>query len=75
MSLELMSRAWQIALPPEQKLALLAVCDNAQDSGECRAPLDILVKRCLSMSEKAVIRCLDQLEKKGYLRCDGRVTL
>ncbi len=58
MSIELMSRAWRIAFPSNQKRALLAVYDNTQVSGECEVLLAAIVNRCTPMPEQCVHRCL-----------------
>lgn len=66
MSIRLMTDAWKSNLPTGQKMVLLALCDNANDSGECYPSVSMLTEKC-SMSERSVFNHLSDLEKLGAI--------
>ena len=72
MSIQLMTSVWKMHMPSGQKLVLLALCDNANDQGECYPSVSMLSKKC-SMSERSVFNHIDWLEKSGVLIRENRV--
>lgn len=66
MSVSLMAAAWKSDLPTGQKMVLLAICDHANDSGECFPSVSMLMEKC-SMSERSVFNHLAFLEKIGAI--------
>lgn len=77
MSIALMTEAFKTDLPLTRKMVLLALCDNANDQGECYPSVSMLVGKC-SMSERAIQTAIVELEKDGFLKRDfrkGRSTL
>ena len=72
-----MTIAFQAAIPSTKKLVLLALCDSANDQGECYPSITTLEQKC-SLSDRAVQKCIVELESEGYLSRDlrpGRATL
>lgn len=66
-----MSLAWKLNLPSTAKLVYLALCDNANDSGECFPSIPMLAQKC-SLTERAVMTHLKSLEGVGLLRREQR---
>jgi hypothetical protein len=77
MSISLMTAAFKETLTLAQKMVLLALCDNANDQGECYPSVSMLTGKC-SMSERGIQTALSQLVADGYVKRDfrkGRSTL
>ena len=77
MSIALMSAAFRAQVSPTQKLVLLALCDCANDMGECYPSIPLLEGKT-SLSERAVQGAVQQLEAAGLLRRElrpGRATV
>ena len=64
MSIRLMTEAWKADMPSGRKMVLLALCDNANDQGECFPSISMLTEKC-SMSERSVFNHIAELEKIG----------
>lgn len=71
MSVLLMAEAFRTNLPTVQKFVLVALCDNANDAGQCFPSISLLCDKC-SLSERAVQSAIRSLEVSGYLRRDFR---
>ena len=71
MSIALMTRAWKSDIQSGQKMVLLALCDNANDQGECYPSISMVAKKC-SMSERSVFNHVAELEKNGAIRRENR---
>lgn len=71
MSVALMTLAWKSTYQSGKKLVLLALCDNANDQGECFPSVTMLVEKC-SMSERSVFNHLADLEKDGAISRQNR---
>lgn len=77
MSIALMTHAWKLGIPSGQKMVLLALCDNANDQGECYPSVSMLIEKC-SMSERTIQGHISDLEKQGFVTRNmrsGRATL
>lgn len=66
-----MSQAFKTSLPSTQKLVLLALCDCANDQGECYPSVSALQAKC-SLSDRGVQKAVAELESMGYLRRETR---
>jgi len=66
-----MTLAWKSDLPSGCKLVLLALCDNANDQGECYPSISMLTKKC-SMSERSVFNHIADLESIGAVKRNVR---
>lgn len=71
MSISLMAEAWKTDITASRKIVLLALCDNANDQGQCYPSIASIANRC-SLTERAVYNCLRDLESDGYIRRDAR---
>lgn len=71
MSVALMTLAWKSTYPAGKKMVLLALCDNANDQGECFPSVSMLVDKC-SMSERSVFNHIADLEKDGAIQRNNR---
>jgi hypothetical protein len=71
MSIALMTLAWKSSFQAGKKLVLLALCDNANDQGECFPSVSMLVEKC-SMSERSVFNHIADLEKDGAIKRNSR---
>lgn len=71
MSLKAMNWAWTIRLPPVPKLVLMALADEADDSGFCFASHRRVAMKC-SISDRTVRRMLSALQAAGYLSVEAR---
>lgn len=71
MSIALMSLAWQLEIGHVPKMVLLALCDSANDQGECYPSISALTNKC-SMSERGIQNQINELEKMGLLTRDMR---
>jgi biotin operon repressor len=72
-----MSLAWKSGLPSGQKMVLLALCDNANDQGECYPSVPMLAQKC-SISERSIQQHIHDLEAVGIVSREmrtGRSTL
>lgn len=72
MSIRLMTEAWKSDMPSGRKMVLLALCDNANDQGECYPSISMLAEKC-SMSERSVFNHIADLEKDGAVSRQSRV--
>jgi DNA-binding transcriptional ArsR family regulator len=61
-----MTAAWKTSLSQTPKMVLLALCDNANDEGECYPSVQTLAAKC-SVSDRAVQMQLTKLEEMGYV--------
>jgi hypothetical protein len=66
-----MSAAFKAQIRSMPKLVLLALCDCANDQGECYPSIPTLVEKC-SASERTVQEALAFLSREGYLTRDFR---
>ena len=71
MSIRLMTEAWKSGIPAGRKMVLLALCDNANDQGECYPSISMLAEKC-SMSERSVFNHVADLEKIGAIVRNNR---
>lgn len=71
MSIKLMSKAWDLAIPQGQKFVLIALCDHANDDGVCYPSQNKLAEKC-SMSDRAVINHIKWLEQQGFISKERR---
>lgn len=72
MSIRLMSIAWKApGLNPGQKLALVALCDNASDEGICFPAVRTLARKC-SMGERTIQGHLSDFEARGFISREER---
>lgn len=62
-----MTAAWKSNLPAGRKMVLLALCDNANDQGECYPSIDYLAIKC-SMGERTVQGHISDMERAGIVR-------
>ena len=67
MSIKIMSKVWEMDLPPFEKLVLLALSDNASDEGSCFPSIATIIRKTC-VSEATVHRCIADLVKKGLLQ-------
>jgi hypothetical protein len=70
-SVALMSAAFKTSLPSTRKLVLLALCDAANDQGECYPSVNNLVDKC-SLGERTIQEAIAELEACNYLRREFR---
>jgi hypothetical protein len=66
-----MTLAFKAALPTTQKFVLVALCDAANDQGECYPSVSSLREKC-SMGERTVQDALHSLERAGFIRREFR---
>ena len=71
MSLRVMSWAWSVQLSPTPKLVLMALADEADDTGFCFPSQRRIAAKC-SITDRTVRRMLVELETKGYVRFERR---
>lgn len=71
MSIKLMSKAWDLAIPQGQKFVLIALCDHANDDGVCYPSQNKLAEKC-SMSDRAIINHIKWLEQQGFISKERR---
>lgn len=71
MSISLMTAAWKSPLPSGQKFVLIALCDNANDQGECYPSIATIAYKC-SMGERTVQGHITALEALGIVRREMR---
>lgn len=66
-----MTLAWKSSYHSGKKMVLLALCDNANDQGECFPSVSMLAEKC-SMSERSVFNHIADLEKDGAILRNNR---
>jgi hypothetical protein len=66
-----MTLAFKAALPTAQKFVLVALCDSANDQGECYPSVPTLMAKC-SMSDRGIQKAIGELAAAGYLRREFR---
>ncbi|MDQ1817262.1 helix-turn-helix domain-containing protein, partial [Massilia sp. CCM 9210] len=66
-----MTAAWKSPLPSGQKFVLIALCDNANDQGECYPSITTIAYKC-SMGERTVQGHITGLEALGIVRREMR---
>lgn len=71
MSIQLMTLAWKSGFSTGQKMVLLALCDNANDQGECYPSITMLAEKC-SIGRTSIFEHLDVLEKSGAVTKHAR---
>lgn len=71
MSIALMTLAWKSSLPAGRKMVLLALCDNANDQGECFPSVPMLAEKC-SMGERTVQQHIADMEAAGIVTREMR---
>lgn len=71
MSIALMTLAWKSSRAAGQKMVLLALCDNANDQGECYPSVSMLAKKC-SLSERSVQQHINDMESAGAVSREMR---
>lgn len=71
MSIALMTMAWKSGLPSGRKMVLLALCDNANDQGECYPSVPMLAEKC-SMGERTIQQHIADLEADGIVTREMR---
>jgi len=77
MSISLMTAAFKTSLPQVQKFVLVALCDNANDQGECYPSVPMLAVKC-SLTDRAIRKALVALEQSRHIARShraGRSTL
>jgi hypothetical protein len=71
MSVKVMGLVWDVKMPPNEKLVLLAYADHAAHDGTSIYPAVALVAEKTGYSEREVQRVTRTLQKKGLLVSDG----
>lgn len=71
MSVQAMSWAFSLPVPPGEKLVLLALADRANDDGECWPGRESLAIKC-SMGLRTIDGHILSLQKKGLLAVEHR---
>ena len=66
MSIALMTAAWALDLPTGEKIVLLSLADNANDSGHCWPSMATIAKRA-GMTQRGAQLIVQRLEAKGHL--------
>ena len=66
-----MTLAWKSDIQSGRKMVLLALCDNANEQGECYPSISMVSKKC-SMSERSVFNHIAELEKSGAIKRENR---
>ena len=66
-----MTFAFKAQLNSTNKFVLVALCDNANDQGECYPSVSMLCSKT-SLSDRAVQKSLLHLEKVGFIKRDSR---
>lgn len=71
MSISLMTAAFKTRMHSTHKFVLVALCDNANDQGECYPSIAMLCEKT-SLSDRAVQKSIAYLVEHGYVRRDMR---
>lgn len=71
MSIALLTLAFKAPLSSTEKFVLVALCDSANDQGECYPSVKTLAEKC-SLGERTVQGALATLEGLGYVRREFR---
>jgi hypothetical protein len=71
MSIKIMTLVWQLNVADSEKLALLALADNANDEGVCWPSMATLARKC-GKSDRTVQRSIQSPEEKGHLTREER---
>lgn len=71
MSILLVTEAFKADLPCAQKFVLVAVCDSANDQGECYPSVETLASKC-SLTVRAVQMALRAITSAGFLNSTFR---
>ena len=71
MSLDYMTLAWRTELASGPRLVLLALCDNANDSGSCYPSVQALADKC-GLSVRSVRSHVADMERLGLLERNER---
>lgn len=71
MSISLMTAAFKTRMHSTHKFVLVALCDNANDQGECYPSIAMLCEKT-SLSDRAVQKSIAYLVEHGYVRRDAR---
>lgn len=72
MSIKAINWALELTIPPTPKLVLVVLADYADDRGYSFPGIDTIARRS-SVSERTVIRVLNDLEENGYVSRERRV--
>jgi hypothetical protein len=67
MSVRIMSAIWEIAMPPTDKLVLLALADAANDEGYCWPSISTIARKS-GVSERSVQRAIRKAETDGLVK-------
>lgn len=73
MSIALMTAAWRINLPSNHKLAMLALCDWANDSGDSLHPSMRAIAQRVGVSERQAQRIVHSLIDGGWIAVVGNI--
>ena len=71
MSNLLLTEGWKESLTPGEKLVLIALCDQANDEGECFTLVSSVSAKC-SMSKRAVLENMAKLEQRELIEREHR---
>lgn len=75
MSITLMSRVWETALPSTQKMVLLALADNANDQGRsCFPSVKLLSEKC-TITPRAIQKNIATLEEASLITRKVRINV
>ncbi len=75
MSVTLMSRVWETALPIAQKVVLLSLADNANDQGRSCFPSVKLISEKCTITPRAVQKNLSLLQEAGIITRKIRINV
>ncbi len=67
MSIRLMAKAWELDIPTNEKMLLLALCDHSNDEGVCYPSYDKLQVKC-NFARATVSANLKRLEAKNLVK-------
>lgn len=71
MSIRYMNWAWELRLPPVEKLVLLKLADNANDSGGSYPSIKLVAQQC-SISARTAQRVIKRLSTENVVRVEKR---
>lgn len=71
MSIRYMNWAWELELPPVEKLVLLKLADNANDSGGSYPSIKLVAQQC-SISARTAQRVVKRLSTENVVRVEKR---